>query len=387
MKYGYLVWKSVWHKPGRTVLTLLSMLAAFLLLGVMQTVGYSLSHPSPAFGSDTLIVFNKSSIGQTLPYAYLQDLVSMTGVGHACVADSLVGYYRDPKKPITVSAVDIDSYFAIRRNDIEVAAAQLQAMTTTRNGAIIGPDTAEKYGWKVGDLVNLHANGNFVRSDGAVDWPFVVVGILKIRNPSDRGLFGERIYIDYHYLDEGRVLGKSKAQMFMVQPPATTAADELARSIDAHFANSPQETRSMPMKSLVMIMLRQVGDIGFIINSITTAVLVTLAFMIGNAMMHTFYERIPEFATLKAIGYSDRLVMLLVIAESLMTCAVGAAMGIGGAWLLIPLLRKEMMGVDLTPTALLPGVAMALLLAIAVALIPALRVRRLQVVDALAARQ
>ncbi len=387
MKFAYLVWKSLWYKPGRTVLTLLSMLAAFVLLGVMQTVGYSLSHPSPAFGSDTLIVFNKSSLTQPLPYAYRQDLTSIPGVAEVCVGDSLVGYYRDPKKPIGVTAVDIASYFAIRRNDIEVSDAQLKAMASTRDGAIIGPVTAKKYGWKVGDLVTLHANGNFVRRDGSVDWPFTVVGILKVKKPSDQGLFGERIYIDYGYLDEGRMLNKGKVEMFIVQPAASTNADAVARTIDAHFANSPQETRSMPMKSLVMIMLRQIGDIGFIINSITAAVLITLAFMIGNAMMHTFHERIPEFATLKAIGFSDRLVMTLIVSESLMTCAVGATAGIGGAWMLIPLLRKGVQGVDLTPTALLPGVGMALLLAIVVALVPALRAQRLQVVDALAARQ
>jgi putative ABC transport system permease protein len=112
-------------------------------------------------------------------------------------------------------------------------------------------------------------------------------------------------------------------------------------------------------------------------------VLASLAFMTANAMLHTFHERIPEFAVLKTIGFSGRVVSQLIIAEALLTCALGAVVGIGGAYLLLPFLKRNIPDIDLSPLALVPGAAFALLLAALIGAIPAWRAQRLKIVDAL----
>lgn len=385
MKYAYLVWRFLWHKPGRTILTLLSMVAAFLLLGVMQTVEYALSHPSPAFGSDILVVFNRASYSLPLPYAYRHAIESIPGVGLVSVGGHVSGYYKDPKNTLTADAVDPVPFFTLRSDQIGISEDQLRALQATRTGAIVGPGIARKYGWNVGDRITLHANGSYIQHSGSIDWPFTIVGVFTVKEPAAMGQLGNRVVFRYEYLDAARVFNQGKVDLFMVKPATGAEADQVARAIDSRFANSSQETRSTPLRALAVTILKQFGNIGFIINSITAAVLVTLAFMIGNAMMHTFYERIPNFATLKTLGFPGRLLALLVVAESVMICASGAAIGIGGAYLLIPLLRTAVHGADLSPFGLLPGVGFALILAIAVALIPAWRAQRLQIVAALAA--
>lgn len=386
MKFFFLVWSWLWHKSARTLLTLLSITAAFLLLGIMQVVGYALAHPSPAFGADVLAVFNKSSYGLPLPYAYRQEIESMPGVGLVNVVSGIDGYYREPENTIHADAVDPRAFFAIQSDQIAVSDEQLKLLEKTRTGAIVGPKIANKYGWKIGDLITMHANGNYIQTNGSLDWTFSIVGIFTVKNPDSMDQFGNRIAFQYAYLDEARLWNRGKVDMFMVKPAAAADAGRLADALDARFANSSYETRSMPMKALVLVILKQLGDIGIIINSITAAVLVTLAFMTGNAMMHSIHERIPEFAVLKALGFSDRLVSMLIAGESLLLCSLGAAAGIGAAYLLIPVMRKSLHVIDLSAVGLLPGVIMALILAVLVALTPAWWAQRLQIVDALAAR-
>lgn len=387
MKYAHLVWRSVWRKPGRTVLTLLSMQAAFLLLGVMQTVGYALSHPSPAFGSDILAVFNKVSYNLPLPYSYRQTIESMPGVGLVSVSGHVSGYYRDPKNSLTAEAVNPAAFFDMRNDQIGVSEETLHTLEATRTGAIVGPEIARKYGWRVGEQIYLHANGKEIRRNGSLEWPFTIVGIFKVRDPSALGQLGNRFFFQYAYLDAARLLGENNVDLFLVKPAAGIPAEQLAQDIDARFSNSPYETRSTPLRELALTVLKQFGDIGFGIDLVTAAVLGALTFMTGNAMMHTFHERIPEFGTLKTIGFSGRLVSMLVVAESVSICACGAAMGIGSAYFLLRLLTSSLPAIDLSPLGLLPALELAFLLAIIVGLIPAWRAQRLKIVDAFSARQ
>lgn len=383
MKYAFLIFSALRERLGRTVLILLSTAVAFLLLGVMETVSYALSHPTPAFGSDILVVTNKTSLATPLPYAYLNTIASMPEVSLVSTEDTIGGYYREPNQPVFAEVMDTAPYFAMNRDHLSISDDQLKAMEQTRTGAIIGPTIAAKFGWKVGDQVTLHTNGNYIQQNGSVDWTFNIIGIAKINNADDLAEYGNRFLVQYAYIDAARAFNKSRVGMFAVKPSGSVPTDTLTNLIDSHFANSAFETKTLPLRDFFLMLLKQLGDIGLIINAITAAVLATLAFMTANAMMHTFHERTPNFAVLKAIGFSDRMVALLIVVESLVICGIGAAAGITGAFLLLPMLRQVIHRVDLSLAALLPGVAIALILSIAVALVPALRAQRLQIVDAL----
>ncbi|WP_431262146.1 ABC transporter permease [Roseateles chitinivorans] len=387
MKFFFLLWRSLWYRPVRTALTLLSLMTAFLLLGVMQTVNYALSHPAPGFGSDIVVVMNRSSYGLPLPYAYRAGIESTPGVGLVSASAVVDGYYQDPKNSIQAGAVDIRQLLEMRSAQLGITAEQMSEMAATRTGAIVGPKIASKYGWKAGDRITMRANGKFVQEDGSTDWTFTVVGVLNIKDPSMMGQFGSRILFHYAYLDESRILDKGKVDLYLVKPKQFTDAAVVSQAIDARFANSSYETRSSPQQALALTILKQVGNVGLVIGSITAVVLATLAFMIGNAMMHTFHERIPEFAMLKTVGFSNRLVTLITVGESLLLCALGAGAGLGLAYLLVPAFNKRLHVVELSQSGLWPGVVMALLLAVTVALIPAWKAGQLKIVDALARRR
>jgi putative ABC transport system permease protein len=117
------------------------------------------------------------------------------------------------------------------------------------------------------------------------------------------------------------------------------------------------------------------------------AVFFTLLFLTGNTMMQSVRERIPELAVLKTIGFGDGAVLALVIGESLLLCLIAAVIGLGLSYAALPIIRLGLQGVELSPTALIPGFGAAVVLALLVGTPPALRAMRLNIVDALADRR
>jgi len=188
----------------------------------------------------------------------------------------------------------------------------------------------------------------------------------------------------YELFDEGRSFGKGNVGWFeeRVADPAQSAA--ISGRIDALFANSPNETKTQPANDFTMAFIKQYGDIGFVLRAILGAVFFALLFLTGNTMMQSVRERIPELAILKTVGYSDGKVLGLVLAESLLLCVIAAVVGLALSYAALPIIKKGLQGVELAPKALLPGIALAALLALIVGLPPALRAMKLNIVDALA---
>jgi putative ABC transport system permease protein len=105
-------------------------------------------------------------------------------------------------------------------------------------------------------------------------------------------------------------------------------------------------------------------------------------------MMQSVRERIPELAVLKTYGYSNARVTAFVIAEALALCGAAAGLGLWMASLISPQMFSRLGAGELPlPTnVLVVGFVLAAAVAAVSALIPALRVQRMNIVDALAGR-
>ena len=101
-------------------------------------------------------------------------------------------------------------------------------------------------------------------------------------------------------------------------------------------------------------------------------------------------ERIPELAVLKTLGFSNRSVLWLVLAESVLLVVLGGLLGMGLAAAIVPAVGAASGGMVQLPGLLAQtwGMGLALMLGIGllVGLLPALRGMRLNIVDALAGR-
>jgi putative ABC transport system permease protein len=385
MKYLPLIWATLWRKRTRTIFTLLSMVVAFLLFGLLETVDYAFAHPSGgATGADKLITTNKYSITLSLPFSDAQEIRAVPGVAEVTWISWFGGYYQESKNFVFAAPVDTDSYFNLHKDEFIVSAEQMQAFRNTRTGALVNSALLKKFGWKVGDKVPLHSTIWTQKKDGSLDWTFDIVGTFDAKDATQASQQASTLLFHYDLFDEGRSFGKGTVGWFEERVADPTQSGVISSRIDALFANSPNETKTQPAKDFALAFMKQLGDIGFVLRAILGAVFFTLLFLTGNTMMQSVRERIPELAILKTIGFGDGQVVGLVIGESLLLCVIAAVIGLALSYAALPIIKLGLQGVELSPVALLPGLAAAVLLALIVGLPPALRASRLNIVDALA---
>ncbi len=381
MKYFPLIWAGLWRKRLRTILTMASIVVAFLLFGLLQGVNAAFTQGVAGANVDRLYVQSRVSFTEPLPFADLTEIEAVPGVQAVAYASWFGTYYQDPKNFVFSFPVDAQRYFALYP-EFKMPPEQMDALVHTRTGAVIGREMARKYGWKVGDKVPLHSQ-IWTQKGGSSDWTFDIVGIFD--SPDDPARANQFLF-NHSYFDEGRQFSKGQVGWFIVKIADPSRAAEISGAIDKLFANSPYETKTVTEKENAQSFLKQIADINLIVDAIVGAVLFTLLFLTGNMMMQSVRERIPELAVLKTLGFSDMGVLALVLGEAILLCLTSAAVGLAVAAALFPEMRDTIGVVSLPMIVVVMGLGIAVLLALLTGLPPAWRAKRLNIVDALAGR-
>jgi putative ABC transport system permease protein len=382
VKYLVLVWAGLWRKKARTILTMLSVVVAFLLFGLLQGINQGMNHVFQSLNVDRLYVQSRISMSDGLPLSYLKQIQSVPGVRAVTHWSYFGGFYQDVQNNLPVFAIDAATQFAVYPK-IKIPDDQVAAMQRTRTGAIVGAEIAAKYGWKIGDKIPLQTS-IWTKKDGSDTYPVDIVGIMDI-SAYNAGSF-PAFYINYEYLDQARAFGNGSVLYYIVSIDDPRRGSALAAAIDALFANSSNETTTQTEQVFAQSQIKQVGDINLIANSIVGAALFTLLFLTGNTMMQSVRERIPELAVLKTLGFSDRKVLALILLEAVFLCVFAGLIGLALARMAF-LMMGSLFGA-LSPQGLVmeTGLGIAILLAVVSGLPPAWRSTRINIVDALAGR-
>jgi putative ABC transport system permease protein len=259
MKYFPLIWATLWRKKARTWFTLLSIVVAFLLFGMLETVDYAFSHPSGgAAGASTLITNNKYSITLPLPFADVQQIRSVPGVLEATWFIWFGGYYQEPKNFVLALPIDSESYFKLHKGDFSIDDAQMQQFLGDRSGAIVNAGLMKKFGWKIGDKLPIHTTIWSQKKDGSLDWTFNIVGTFTAKDPTQASNQAYTVFFHYDLFDEGRSFGKGTVHWIeeKVDNPANSGA--ISSKIDALFANSPNETKTQPANDFALAFIKLV---------------------------------------------------------------------------------------------------------------------------------
>jgi putative ABC transport system permease protein len=322
-----------------------------------------------------------------LPLGYAERIERVPGVTSLTWTQFLPGFWRERTNGLVVIATDPERFFRVR-NEYQTSPEHLRALSETRTGLIVLESLAARNGWKIGDKVTLQTLTP--QQDGTTNWTFDVVGFVT--NPSNPGQIAFAL-TNYSYLDEARAARRGTVGRFVLRIDDPRRSVEVSRAIDALFESSSAPTRTMTENEFAQAQLASVGQVSLFARAIIGAVFFAIAFLTGNTILQSVRERTSELGTLKALGYADATILMLVVSETLLLCLVAAAVGLAAAVAFFPMISTYLPALSgfvgtarMSNAVIVLGFVFAAALALVSAAFPAWRATRLKVVDALAAR-
>jgi putative ABC transport system permease protein len=377
MKYLPLLFANLERKKVRTTLTIGSFMVALFLFGVLAAIRAGFRQGIDIAGADRLVVIGRTGVIQPLPLPYRERIRRLPGVTDAVHSTWFGGVYQDPKNFFSQFVVEPEAWLAMYP-EFQVDPAEWRELLADRQGVAVGAKLAQRFGWKVGGRIPLKAPGYL----GGQVWELNVRAIYRGTRPQDDE---GQLWLQYKYFHEkAPPYWKGIVGWYVVRVSDPNQALRVAKAIDQEFANSASETRTQTESAFAASFMKQMGNIEFLILAIGSVVFFTLLLVTGNTMAIAVRERTGELAVLKAVGYSDRFVLGLVLAESLLIAGLGGAIGLFFA---TGMARQDLTGgilpMYLSGQALLAGVGVALGTGLVAGLLPAFSAMRLSVVDAL----
>jgi putative ABC transport system permease protein len=377
-----LVWKNTTRRRVRAVLTLLSVIVAFMLYGMLASLAGVFSGEMRFSDDDRLFVTAKH--GGLLPIAYTARIATVDGIVPERLESGIgfAAYVRDEREIFGLQAREVDTGIAsFRAGDRYVYDdAELENWRENRTGILVQRRLAEEYDLQVGDALSLTSPG-IMKSDGTNVWEFEVSGIYSFSDPDENP---RQAIFRYDYFDENRVENKGMVGYIVNIIDNPDAAERIGREIDAMFANSAYETRTGTQDSLTRDYFRRVGNMGFAIYLILGAVFLTMILVTGNSMTQAFRERVHEIGVIKTLGFTDSIVFALILAESLLMLGVGGGTGLLAAWQIIELAKVEITPLFYLSTQnVVTGIAIIVTTGFVIGWFPAFAAKRLTIVEAL----
>jgi putative ABC transport system permease protein len=388
MKYFHLIWAALFRRKTRTFLTLASIMAAFLLFGLLDGIRTTFAQlGQSADGAQRLQTTSRLSIVETLPLALENRIRQVDNIEEVTYANWFGGAYQNPRNQLFTFAVApnyLDLY-----PEVDIDPAQLDAWKRTRTGILVGKAMMDRFDWEVGQTIPLQST-IFPNSDGTLNWSFEIVGVIQAKEGRAAGFTDQLILMHYKYFEESTPYVDSTVGWYISRVSDVNRSDAAAKAIDALSMNSPHETRTMNEQAAVAAQIKQMADVGLIVGSIMGAVFFTLLLLTGNTMAQAVRERTSELAVLKTIGFTSTSVLAMVLAESVLLVLIGGVLGLGLSGVVGPIADAASKGAVSLPAiglqSWLLGLGLMTAIGLLVGALPAIRAMRLNIVDALAGR-
>ena len=376
---------NTFRSPLRWVLTLFATFAAFVLYAVLSGVVSGLDRALDQLGDTRLRVLNRTGPFEPLPMAYGARLSTVENVRKVTHATLLGGYYQDLNQPVSSAGVDLVEFLDVIP-EMRVPQDQLDRVSASRSGAIVGSATANRFGWRLGDRIPIKS-AFWINNQGNETWTFEVLAIANSR-PDDDKLYAEGLFFDYRYLNESRLVQKDTVQHFIVALDDPTRAATVARAIDELFSNATHQTRTLSEKQWVSSQLRQMEDLRVFVELVVGAVFFSLLFLTGTMMIQAAKARTPEFGILKAMGFHDSAIAMMILAESTVVYLGGTVAGLVVGAFSLPVIFEFVGGpvLRLPVSVYASGVALAIGSSGLISLWPIIHLRRVSVTQAIGGR-
>jgi putative ABC transport system permease protein len=377
-----IVWANLRRRKLRLVFTFISILLAFLMFGMLDALRTSLSQAVNLAGADRLMLQSKVNITVSNPRSHYEKVKAVPGVRAVAPFNWFGGVYKDSKQQIQVQVTDPEEFMKVYP-EVHLKPEELAAWKNDRQAIVIGQGLADLYGWKVGQRIPLRSD-IWRKLDGSDTWEFNIVGIYTVEGS---GWDKRSAMFQYDYFNESLQYGKDQVGWMVVRVANPAESDALSKRIDAMFENSPFETKTATEREFVKRVLEQMGNIGLILVSVTTAVFFTMLLVTANTMAQSVSERTNEIGVLKTLGFSGPSILSLVLLESLFITFAGGLLGLGLAWLMAggmgEAIKDYFPVFKLDTGTFITGISLMVVFGLITGAWPALTAMRLKIVDAL----
>lgn len=315
MGFFRFIWRNALRNKRRTGLTVLSIgFSLFLLTALITFMDILFNPPFQDESALRVMVIRNTSIADIMPIAYRDKIRRVPNVEHVSALQWFNGLYKDPDFLFANFAVDADEIFDIYTEQ-KISPAERAAFIASRTGAVASEMLAKRFGWKPGDTITLQG------TIFPVDLELEIVGTFT--DPIGQ----ETLFFRYDYMDEA-LGGLGQAGAFTVKVKDAESVPVVSQAIDALFRNSPAETKTETEKAFVLGFISMLGNVQTIIGSVAGVVVFTMLLVAVSTMAMTVRERLREVAILKTIGYTQRIILALVVGEALLISSMGTGLGL-----------------------------------------------------------
>jgi len=378
-----MVLKNAFRHKLRTSLTVVGIIVAITAFGLLRTIVDAWYAGAEATSSARLVSRNAISLVFSMPLTYAQKIRQVPGVTAVSWANWFGGVYITERNFFPQFAIDAATYLDMYPEFV-LKPEERKAFLVDRRGAVVGRKLADQYGWKLGDQIPLR--GTIFPGT----WTFTLRAIYDgIDAKTDETQF----FFHWQFLNEtvkarfprrGDQIG-----VYVVEIRDPTQAAAISQDIDATFKNSLAETLTETEKAFQLGFVAMTEAILVAVQAVSFVVIVIIMAVMANTMAMTARERYSEYATMKALGFGQGFVALLVFAESIGIALAGGALGI---LLTFPLANifAGAMG-TLFPVffvsreTVLMQLGASLVIGVVAAAVPAWRAARVRIVDGLRA--
>jgi putative ABC transport system permease protein len=319
MKFLRLIIRNVGRNKRRTLLTVVSVSVSVFLLATMQAVISALGSISELTGGEyRVIVRRNTSLADSMPESYRQKIEQVPGVVAICPANWFGGIYKEdkPKYSFAQFFVDAKTIFDVQF-EYQISPEEKAAFQQERTAAIAGKKLADKYGWKLGDVIELK---------GAI---YPVNPSLTIRGiysgPQDSSFYFHREYVE-EALGRPGIVGTYRVRLDSPQN-----APRVMEEIDRMFANSAAPTKTETEAAFAASFVSMLGNVKGLIAGVGLVVVFTITLISANTMAMSARERFTEIAVMKALGFRPGIVLALVLSESVLIALLGGALAVVAA--------------------------------------------------------
>lgn len=317
--------KSAFRNKRRTGLTAVSLAVSMVLIVILQTLLLEITQPNNV--SDAIprfVVRHRTSLTLDLPRTYQGKLEQVEGITALTPMDWFGGVWKEDTMEnfFPRFAIDPSRYFDVFTEQFPLSPEMLEDFKKTRNGCLIGMKLVTKHGFKLGDTIIIKGD---IRP---IDLELKIVGFMDGPN-------SEQLLFQFKYLEE-LLGGSTRSGTYFCMADSTDRLETLLPAIEKMFKNSDAEVKAETEKAFQLSFVEMLGNIKLFINSLVTVVIFAVLMIAASTMALAIRERTQEVATLKAIGFRQGQVLMLIVGEGFVVSAFGGGLGLVIATLLLP---------------------------------------------------